>query len=220
MELNWLAIFEARYYFFQGFLNTCALTVLGIILSSVLGIVFSLMRISGNKFLKASMIAYIEFWRNTPIVAQLFFLYFALPLINIKVSAFNCGLIALVLHFTAYNIEVFRAGIEAVPSGLEEASKALAMNYFQRLKLITLPLALRLSLPALVNNYVSLLKNTALVSVIGVVELTFVAQDIIADNFTFKEMYSTVALLYLVLVFGLTWILRKVERRYAIEMIQ
>jgi polar amino acid transport system permease protein len=165
------------------------------------------------------MIAYIEFWRNTPIVAQLFFLYFALPLINIKVSAFNCGLIALVLHFNAYNIEVFRAGIEAVPSGLEEASKALAMNYFQRLRLVTLPLALRLSLPALVNNYVSLLKNTALVSVIGVVELTFVAQDIIADNFTFKEMYSTVALLYLVLVFGLTWILRKIERRYAIEMI-
>ena len=73
-------------------------------------------------------------------------------------------------------------------------------------------------MPALVNNYVSLLKNTALVSVIGVVEITFVAQDVIADNFTFLEMYSTIAVMYLVLVFGLTWVLRKVERRYAIAM--
>ena len=108
--------------------------------------------------------------------------------------------------------------LEAVPAGLDEASKALAFTYFQRLKLVFIPLAFRLSLPALVNNYVSLLKNTALVSVIGVVELTFVAQDVIADNFTFKEMYSTVALLYLVLVFGLTWLLRTVERKYAINL--
>jgi polar amino acid transport system permease protein len=141
-----------------------------------------------------------------------------MPLIGIKVSAFGCGLIALVLHFNAYNIEVFRAGLEAVPTGLEEASEALAFTYIQRLKLVYIPLAFRLSLPALVNNYVSLLKNTALVSVIGVVELTFVAQDVIADNFTFKEMYSTVALLYLILVFGLTWALRIVERKYAISL--
>jgi polar amino acid transport system permease protein len=141
-----------------------------------------------------------------------------MPLIGIKVSAFGCGLIALVLHFNAYNIEVFRAGLEAVPAGLEEASTALAFTYIQSLRLIAIPLAFRLSLPALVNNYVSLLKNTALVSVIGVVELTFVAQDVIADNFTFKEMYSTVALLYLILVFGLTWVLRVVERKYAISL--
>jgi polar amino acid transport system permease protein len=192
--------------------------VLGIVLSSVLGIFLSLLRISRNRVVRGILIAYIELFRNTPIVAQIFFLYFAMPLIGIKVSAFGCGLIALVLHFNAYNIEVFRAGLEAVPAGLDEASKALAFTYIQRLKLVFIPLAFRLSLPALVNNYVSLLKNTALVSVIGVVELTFVAQDVIADNFTFKEMYSTVALLYLVLVFGLTWLLRTVERRYAINL--
>ena len=159
---------------------------------------------------------YIEIFRNTPIVAQIFYLYFALPLIGIKVSAFNCGLIALVLHFNAYNIEVFRSGLEAVPSGLYEAGEALAFTYFQRLRLIIVPLALRICLPSLVNNYVSLLKNTALVSVIGVVEITFVAQDIIADNFTFLEMYTTLAVLYLVLVFGLTYVLRLVEKRYAL----
>ncbi len=218
MNLDWQSIYEVRYYILEGFINTCLLTVIGIVLSSILGVLFSLLRISNNRVVRGILIAYIELWRNTPIVAQIFFLYFAMPLIGIKVSAFGCGLIALVLHFNAYNIEVFRAGLEAVPTGLEEASKALAFTYIQRLKLVFIPLAFRLSLPALVNNYVSLLKNTALVSVIGVVELTFVAQDVIADNFTFKEMYSTVALLYLVLVFGLTWALRMVERKYAISL--
>ena len=218
MNLDWQSIYDVRYYILEGLINTCLLTVIGIVLSSILGILFSLLRISKNRVVRGILIAYIESWRNTPIVALIFFLYFAMPLIGIKVSAFACGLIALVLHFNAYNIEVFRAGLEAVPTGLEEASKALAFTYIQRLKLVFIPLAFRLSLPALVNNYVSLLKNTALVSVIGVVELTFVAQDVIADNFTFKEMYSTVALLYLVLVFGLTWGLRVVERKYAISL--
>jgi His/Glu/Gln/Arg/opine family amino acid ABC transporter permease subunit len=218
MNLDWQSIYDVRYYILEGFINTCLLTVIGIVLSSILGILFSLLRISNNRVVRGILIAYIELWRNTPIVAQIFFLYFAMPLIGIKVSAFGCGLIALVLHFNAYNIEVFRAGLEAVPTGLEEASEALAFTYIQRLRLVYIPLAFRLSLPALVNNYVSLLKNTALVSVIGVVELTFVAQDVIADNFTFKEMYSTVALLYLILVFGLTWALRIVERKYAISL--
>ena len=218
MNLDWQSIYDVRYYILEGFINTCLLTVIGIVLSSILGILFSLLRISNNRVVRGILIAYIELWRNTPIVAQIFFLYFAMPLIGIKVSAFGCGLIALVLHFNAYNIEVFRAGLEAIPTGLEEASEALAFTYIQRLKLVYIPLAFRLSLPALVNNYVSLLKNTALVSVIGVVELTFVAQDVIADNFTFKEMYSTVALLYLILVFGLTWALRIVERKYAISL--
>jgi polar amino acid transport system permease protein len=219
MSFDVQAIYDARQYLFQGLLNTCALSFLGIIFSSILGITGAVIRVTGNRISKFLLTAYIEFWRNTPIVAQIFFLYFALPIIGIKISAFNCGLIALVLHFTAYNIEVIRAGIEAVPEGLDEASKALALSYFQRLKLVVIPLSLRLSLPALVNNFVSLLKNTALVSVLGVVELTFVAQDVIADDFTFKEMYSSIAVLYLCLVFTLTWVLRKVEKKYAIEML-
>ena len=146
----------------------------------------------------------------------IFYLYFALPLIGIKISAFACGLIALVLHYNAYNIEVLRSGIETVPVGLHEAGMALGFTHLQRLRLVIIPMALRIGLPALVNNYVSLLKNTALVSIIGVVELTFVAQDIIADKFTYLEMYTTIAVVYLCLIFGLTWFLRKVEKRYAL----
>lgn len=218
MQFDVQAIVDSIPYLGRGLWNTLLLTFFGILLSSVLGMVCAIMRISKSRITRAMIVAYIEIFRNTPIVAQIFYLYFALPLIGIKVSAFNCGLIALVLHFNAYNIEVFRSGLEAVPFGLHEAGNALGFSYFQQLRLIIMPLALRICLPALVNNYVSLLKNTALVSVVGVVEITFVAQDVIADNFTFLEMYSTIAVMYLVLVFGLTFVLRKVEQRYTIVM--
>jgi polar amino acid transport system permease protein len=203
-------------YLGRGLLNTFLLTVLGIVLSSVLGLVCAPLRMSKNRFLRVFFSIYIDIFRNTPVGAQIFYLAFALPLVGIKVSAFGCGLIALVLHYNAYNIEVFRSGMEAVPLGLNEAGMALGFTYLQRLRLITIPLALRIGLPALANNYVSLLKNTALVSIIGVVELTFVAQDVIADRFNYLEMYATIAVVYLVLIFGLTWFLRKIERRYAI----
>jgi polar amino acid transport system permease protein len=216
MNFDMQAVLEALPYFGRGLINTLLLTLLGILFSTILGVICAVFRVSRNKGVRLFLEVYIEIFRNTPIVAQVFFLYFALPLIGIRVSAFNCGLIALVLHYNAYNIEVFRSGLEAVPLGLHEAGQALAFSYIQRLRLIVFPIALRICLPALVNNYVSLLKNTALVSIIGVVEITFVAQDIIADNFTYFEMYTVVSAIYLVLVFSLTWLLRVVEKRYSI----
>lgn len=216
MHFDIQVIIKTIPYLTRGLLNTLLLAFVGIILSSVLALVCTPLRMSQNRFLKIVFSIYIDIFRNTPIVAQIFYLYFALPLIGIKVSAFGCGLIALVLHYNAYNIEVLRSGMETVPMGLHEAGMALGFTHIQRLRLVILPLALRISLPALVNNYVSLLKNTALVSIIGVVELTFVAQDVIADKFNYLEMYATIAVVYLVLIFGLTWFLRKVESRYAI----
>jgi polar amino acid transport system permease protein len=218
MTFNFQAIVEALPQLGTGLLNTLYLTFLGILLSSVFGLICSVLRISKNILIRTLLAIYVEIFRNTPIVAQIFYLYFVLPTVGIKISAFNCGLIALVLHFNAYNIDVFRSGLEAVPAGLKEAGKALGLTSFQRLILIVMPIALRVCLPALVNNYVAVLKNTAYVSIIGVMELTFVAGAIVADDFTFMEMYSTISLLYILLVFGLTWTLRLVEKRYAIEL--
>jgi len=218
MTFNFQAIVEALPQLGEGLLNTLYLTFSGILLSSALGLICSVLRISKNIVIRTLLAIYVEFFRNTPIVAQIFYLYFVLPTVGIKISAFNCGLIALVLHFNAYNIDVFRSGLEAVPAGMVEAGKALGLNNFQRLIFIVMPIALRVCLPALVNNYVAVLKNTAYVSIIGVMELTFVAGAIVADDFTFMEMYSTISLLYILLVFGLTWTLRLVEKRYAIEL--
>ncbi len=218
MHFDLNVIIKSAPYLGRGLGNTLLLTVLGIMVSSLLGLICAPLRTTKNWALRTAFSVYIDVFRNTPIVAQIFYLYFALPLIGIKVSAFGCGLIALVLHYNAYNIEVFRSGMEAVPVGLDEAGMALGFTRIQRLRLVIIPLALRIGLPALVNNWVSLLKNTALVSIIGVVELTFVAQDIIADKFTYLEMYATIAVVYLILIFVLTWFLRRVEHRYAIVM--
>jgi polar amino acid transport system permease protein len=218
MEFDIQAIINSIPALKGGLFNTLLLTFLAIIFSTILGIICAVLRISKNPLVKSILAIYVEIFRNTPIVAQIFYLYFALPLIGIRVSAFGCGLIALILHFNAYNIEVLRSGLEAVPHGLHEAGMALGLTYIQELKLIILPLAVRVCLPALVNNYVSMLKATALVSIIGVGELTYVAQVVIADDFTFMEMYSAICVLYLVLVFGLTWVLRRIENRYAIAL--
>lgn len=218
MEFDVQAIIKSIPALRQGLFNTLVLTFFAIIFSTILGIICAILRISKSHLVNWIIATYVEIFRNTPIVAQIFYLYFALPLIGIKVSAFGCGLIALILHFNAYNIEVFRSGLEAVPHGLREAGMALGLTYIQELKLIILPLAVRVCLPALVNNYVSMLKATALVSIIGVGELTYVAQVVIADDFTFMEMYSAISVLYLVLVFGLTWVLRRIENRYAITL--
>ena len=218
MKFDVQAIVNAWPYLMQGLWYTLSLTFWGILLSSALGIVCAVMRISKRRLLRWCVVTYIEVFRSTPIVAQVFFLYFALPLVGVKVSAFACGLTSLVLYYNAYNIEVFRSGLEAVPHGLWEAAEALGFGHLQRLRLVVIPIALRICLPSLVNNYVSLLKNTALVSIIGVTEITFVTQDIIADNFTFLEMYTTAGVVYLVLVFGMTWALRQVEKRYALLM--
>jgi His/Glu/Gln/Arg/opine family amino acid ABC transporter permease subunit len=218
MSFDINVIVKAIPYLTKGLYNTLLLTVLGIVCSTFLGIICAILRISRNALCRFLLATYVEIFRNTPIVAQIFYLYFALPLIGLKVSAFNCGLIALVLHFNAYNIETFRSGLEAVPHGLHEAGAAIGFTYAQQLRLIVLPLALGFCLPSLVNNYVSLLKHTAVVSVIGVVELTFVVQDIIANDFTVVEMYSVLSTIYILLVFGLTWILRRIEKRYAMEL--
>ena len=116
MHFDVQVIIKTIPYLTRGLLNTLLLTFLGIILSSVLALVCTPLRMSPNRFLKSFFPTYIDIFRITPIVAQIFYLYFALPLIGIKVSAFGCGLIALVLHYNAYNIEVLRSGMEAVPS--------------------------------------------------------------------------------------------------------
>jgi His/Glu/Gln/Arg/opine family amino acid ABC transporter permease subunit len=218
MQFDFNVIVEAVPFLWTGLSNTLLLALLGIIFSTFLGMICAVLRISNNKVIRTSLTIYVEVFRNTPIVAQIFYLYFVFPSLGITISAFACGLIALVLHFNAYNIDVFRSGLEAVSEGIKEASIALGFTPIQQLKLVVIPIAVRICLPALVNNYVAILKNTAFVSVIGVAELTFVASSIVADDFTYVEMYSAISVLYITLVFIITAILRKAERRFAIQL--
>ena len=157
--------------------------------------------------------AYVEVIRNTPLLIQIFFVYFGLPLVLVKLPAFGSGLLALTLYSAAYNAEVFRAGLEAVPYGQREAARSAGLSGWQEMRYVVLPQAVRIAFPALGNNLVSLVKNSSLVSAIGMVELMFVANDISFNNFRSFEIYGAAMLYYVVIVLGLSRALALLERR-------
>jgi polar amino acid transport system permease protein len=157
----------------------------------------------------------VEVFRNTPLLIQIFIIFFGLPGLGIKLSPYISGLTALVLYVGAYNAEVIRAGLEAVPRGQIEAAKSLGLTGVQTFLYIILPQAFQISLPALGNNWVALVKNSSLVSVIGMVELTWVTFDLNALTFRSFELFGTATIFYLILIFILINILAFVEKRFA-----
>jgi len=156
---------------------------------------------------------YVEIIRNTPLLIQIFFIYFGLPLVLVKLPAFASGLVALTLYSAAYNAEVFRAGLEAVPYGQREAARSAGLSGWQQMRYVVLPQAVRIAFPALGNNLVSLVKNSSLVSAIGMVELMFVANDISFNNFRSFEIYGAAMIYYVIIILALSRALALVERR-------
>ncbi len=196
-----------------GAVRTVEVSVYAIALATLLGIAGAAARRSRFGWLRALGAAYVEVFRNTPLLVQIFFIFFGLPRVGIRLSAFQSGLLALALYTGAYNAEVFRAGLEAVPRGLREAAAALGLSTWQQFRFVELPLAARISLPALGNNFVALVKNSSLVSTIGMVELTFTARDLEAWTFRSFEIYGMATLVYLGLVLVLVGGLRRLEAR-------
>lgn len=197
----------------RGALLTIEVSLLAIALATVLGVAGAAARLSGARLLRLAGSAYVEVFRNTPLLVQIFFLFFGLPRVGIRLSAFHSGLLALALYTGAYNTEAFRAGLEAVPRGLREAAAALGLSAWQRFRYVVLPIAVRIALPALGNNFIALLKNSSLVSTIGMVELTFMARDLETWTFRSFDVYGLATLIYLGLVLVLSWLLRGAETR-------
>src|SRR5439155_20918419 len=138
----------------------------------------------------------LEAGRTQPLLIQIFCVCLGLPQLGVTLSPFLSGLAALVLYADAYNTEIFRAGLEAVPHGQFEAARSAGLGELQILRYVILPQAVRICFPALGNNLVSLVKNSSLVSTIGMVELMFVANDISFNNFRTFEIYGTAAVMY------------------------
>ncbi len=201
--------------FLKGVFLTCEISLFSIILGLVIGILAAAARTSRFKTLHAIGAVYVEVFRNTPLLIQIFIIFFGLPGLGIKLSPYVSGLTALVLYVGAYNTEVIRAGLEAIPRGQVEAASSLGLTGIQTFLYIILPQAFRISLPALGNNWVALVKNSSLVSVIGMVELTWVASDLNALTFRSFELFGAATVFYLILIFILTHIQNFVEKRFA-----
>jgi len=210
---EWAAIARGLPYLLEGAGLTVAISSVAMVLALVLGLALAAISQAPGPVARRLVAAYVEVFRNTPLLIQIFIVYFGLPQLGVKLSPFLSGLAALVLYAAAYNTEIFRAGLEAVPHGQFEAARSAGLGELQILRYVILPQAVRICFPALGNNLVSLVKNSSLVSTIGMVELMFVANDISFNNFRTFEIYGTAAVMYVVIVLALTRLLRAAEGR-------
>ncbi|MDQ7913617.1 amino acid ABC transporter permease [Pseudomonas sp. 102515] len=184
----------------DGLMMTLKVSLLAIGLSLVIGVVGGAVRLFRVPLLAQLTTLYVEVIRNTPILVQLFFIFYGLPAVGLGLSLFWSGVLCLSLWAGAYQVENLRGGLATVERGMREASLALNLKPWQYFCLIALPIAVRTALPAVLNTAISLLKNSSYLQAIGLTELTFVAVDRIATDFRALEMFSAICVLYLGLV--------------------
>ncbi|RUM23351.1 glutamine ABC transporter permease GlnP [Rhizobium vallis] len=217
MEFDWSVIGEAMPALLSGARLTILITIAGLVGGLIVGFVAGLMRAYGNAALNAIAFVYVELIRGTPIVVQVMFIYFALPVLaDIRVNPMTAAVTAIIVNAGAYIAEIVRGSFLSVHKGLKEAGLALGLPMWKVLVYIIGPVAFRRMIPPLGNQFIVSLKDTSLFIVIGVGELTRQGQEIMAANFRAVEIWSAVAVLYLLMTGTLTLVLRVTEKRMRI----
>jgi polar amino acid transport system permease protein len=197
----------------KGLVVTIEATVLGSILAFVLGLILTLLRLSRVPVLSQVTWAFIEFVRDTPLLVQLYFVFFVAPeLLGFKLSALTTGVITLGVHYAAYTSDTYRAGIQAVPAGQWEAANALSLPRHRIWLSVVLPQAIRRSLPSLGNYLISMFKDTPILLTVGVLEMVGQAEAAGAATYSYVEPYTIAGLLFLVLSYPSSLLVRRLER--------
>ena len=205
-----------RYYplLLQGLGWTVLITIIALAGGAVIGLGICAARMSRRRAISTPTRAYIGFFRTTPEMVLIFWVYFCLPLLlNIRLSAFWSGTLTLMLVAGAYLAEIFRAGIQSLPAGQFDAARALGLRPHQEWMLVILPQAVKRMLPAFMAYLTELLKNTALLSAIGVAELAYRASTLGADTFRYMEFLTAVAVMYFAIIYPLSLAARLTEHR-------
>ena len=197
----------------QGALITIAVSLLAFVLACVLGLALGLTRMARLLPLRMLAAAYIQFIRGTPLLLQLFFIYYVLPYAGITLTPFASGVIGLTMNYAAYMAEVFRSGIQAIARGQWEAAFAVGMSRRLLMKRIVLPQALRIIVPSLGNFFVSIFKDSALVSVLTLRDLMFSGQLLASATFKHFEIFTMVALIYFLISYPAAKLVEYVEVR-------
>jgi His/Glu/Gln/Arg/opine family amino acid ABC transporter permease subunit len=198
----------------RGVWMTAVLAALGLVLGLPIGLALALARVQPARIFSVPAGIYVEVVRGTPLLVQILFIYFVLPAFGVNLPAFTSGAIALTLNSAAYLAEIFRAGIESIETGQMEAARSLGMTYAQAMRRVILPQTFRRVLPPLTNEGIALLKDSSLVSVIGLTELARTGQELASRYAAPLTIWPMVALLYLLLTFPLTRVAQELERRW------
>lgn len=211
--IDWGYILKAVPDLMQGLGMTLMVSFLAILFSLALGAIGCALRVSRFKPASWLVAAYVEFIRGTPYLVQIFFVFYGLPSLGLKLSIFWSGVLALTIWASAFHIESFRAGLSSVSRDIHHASASLGLHPWHHALLVVAPIALRSALPSTLNTVVGTIKNSAYLQAIGLVELTFVAVDRIAQDFRSIEMFLSICVIYLVVILGISALGHRLEKR-------
>ncbi|MCG7595736.1 amino acid ABC transporter substrate-binding protein/permease [Mycobacterium sp. PSTR-4-N] len=198
----------------EGLKMTIVLTVVSIFFALILGVIFGLFRVSRAIWLRAIGTTFVDIFRGTPLLVQAFFIYFGIPsALGFQMSALTAGIITLSLNAGAYMTEIVRGGIQSVDKGQMEAARSLGIGYLPTMRKVILPQAIRTMIPSYINQFVITLKDTSILSVIGIAELTQTGRIIIAGNYQSFNMWLIIGVIYFIVIMALTKLSDRLERR-------
>ncbi|MEV0980683.1 ectoine/hydroxyectoine ABC transporter permease subunit EhuD [Streptomyces sp. NPDC049915] len=213
MTWDWSAVSGFMPHFWDGLLVTLQALVLGSLISFVLGLVWALLMRTPTRWVRWPVGVVTEFVRDTPLLVQLFFLFYVLPEWGVTMSALATGVVAIGLHYSTYTMQVYRAGIEAVPPGQWEAATALSLPVHRTWTVVILPQAVRRVVPALGNYVIAMLKDTPMLMVITVLEMLGQARLYSQQHFQFTEPLTVIGAAFIVISYLASLLLRTLERR-------
>lgn len=218
MEYQWdfTVVWRNSHLLLWGLLGTLKVTAAALALGLPLGLGVALMRLSRSRAVSLPAGVFVEFFRSTPPLVQLFWCFFALPiLIGVRIDSFQAAVMTLSIQSSAFFAEVFRGGIVSVERGQWEAARALGMTYRQLLRRVVLPQAVKRMIPAFLERAIELMKTTTLVATVAYADLLFEASDIAQKTFRPLEVFSAAAALYFVVIFAASRVVQVSERRLA-----
>lgn len=215
-EWDFIAVFSDIDLLALGLLNTLKVTSLALLFGIPLGLMLAVSRLSRFKPLSFSASFIIEFFRTTPPLVQLFWFFFALPiLIDIRMTPLIASVLTFSIQSSAFFAEIFRGGIQSIDKGQWEGAKAIGMNYWQSMRRIILPQAVKRMIPAFMERSIELLKTTTLVSTVAYTDLMYQANDLAQKTFRPLEVYTVVAVMYFILIFVFSQVSLLIEHRLA-----
>jgi len=208
---KWEAVFRDYNVFFEGFLTTLEVAVLGLLLALILGVIFGVISTGKLKFFKIISRIYVEIIQNTPLVIQIFFLFNGLPYIKVVLPVFVIGVLGVGVYHGAYIAEVVRAGIISTPKGQFEAAKSQGFSHIQTMRYVILPQIIKIIIPPLTNQLVNLIKNTSVLAMIAGGDLMYRTDSWSSSNMYYGPAYAISGLLYFIMCYPLARFARKLE---------
>lgn len=218
-KFQWYVV--SRYFpaLLDGMEVTLKITIISIVLGLILGMIIAIARLSKNKIISIIASGYIELFRCTPVLVQIIWIFYCLPIFfNIELSGMVSGIVALTLNVAAFYAEAYRSGIQAIKSDQYDAAEALGFNKFQTLRYIIVPQAVMIIIPVILSNSVSLFKESSLVSTVAIADLMYQGRLVSTRIYRPIEILTVVAIMYFVVAFPLTVLVRKIEEKISFKI--